>query len=225
MKRILKFICCLPVFILLISCDSKNDFKITEWNDHSDKPIIFYISGDSGFNTFSKNFGKNLHAFGYDVFALNTESYFWNKKTPEQTSADIEKYINQQLTGRQNQKVILIGFSFGADVTPFVYNRFSDSLKNNIEKVFIIGPSKSNDFKIHLGEYFGQEIKGSLQVIPEINQMKNVPVMVILSDFEFAHFPYKDIKLANYKMKYIAGDHHYGGNTKMLASFINSNLK
>lgn len=135
--------------------------------------------------------GKDLHAFGYDVFALNTQSYFWNQKTPEQTSSAIENYINQQLKGRQNQKVILIGFSFGADVTPFVYNRFSGPLKDNIQKVFIIGPSKTNDFKIHLGEYFGQEIKGSLQVIPEINRMKNVPVMVILSDFEFENFPIK----------------------------------
>jgi len=226
MKKIHKLLFCLSLLTLFIRCNSKNDFKVTEWNDHTDKPIIFYISGDSGFNTFTKNMGKDLHAFGYDVFALNTQSYFWNKKTPEQTSSDIEKYIDQQLKGRQNQKVIIIGFSFGADVTPFVYNRFSSPLKNNIEKVLIIGPSKTNDFKIHLGEYFGQEIKGSLQVIPEINQMKNVPVMLILSDFEFAHFPYKDIKLGNnYKMKYIAGDHHYGGNTQMLANIITSNIK
>lgn len=226
MKPIVKFIFFLSIVFLLAGCNSKNDFQVTEWNSNSAKPIIFYISGDSGFNTFTKSMGKDLHNFGYDVFALNTQSYFWNQKTPEQTSSAIENYINQQLKGRQNQKVILIGFSFGADVTPFVYNRFSSTLKDNIQKIFIIGPSKTNDFKIHLGEYFGQEIKGSLQVVPEINQMKNVPVMVILSDFEFEHFPYKEIKLgSNYKMKHIPGDHHYGGNTQMLTNFINTYLK
>ena len=204
----------------------KNDFQITEWNSHSDKPIIFYISGDAGFNTFSKSFGEDLHSYGYDVFALNTKIYFWNQKTPEQTSSDIENYINKQLRGRENQKVILIGYSFGSDVTPFVYNRFSDDLKSKIQKVFIIGPSKSNDFKIHLDEYFGQDTKGSLQVIPEINKMTNVPLMLILSDFEYVNFPYENIKLGNnYKMKHLGGDHHYGGNTKMLADFIVENLK
>lgn len=204
---------------------SKEDFKVTEWNSHSDWPIIFYISGDAGFNTFSKNFGKELHAFGYDVFALDSKAYFWDQKTPEQTSSDIENYINKQLVDRKDQKVIIVGYSFGADVTPFVYNRFSENLKNKVQKVFIIGPSKSNDFKIHLEEYFGQEIKGSLPVIPEINKMQNVPLMVVLSDFEFANFPYNKITLRDdYQMKHLAGDHHYGGNTQMLADFINEHL-
>jgi type IV secretory pathway VirJ component len=225
MKKIFNLIISFSIGLIMIGCNSESDFKITQWNSHSDKPIIFYISGDAGFNTFSKTLGENLHAFGYDVFALNTKNYFWNKKTPQKTSSDIEHYINKQLKGRKNQHVILLGFSFGADVTPFVYNRFTDDLKNKVQKVFIIGPSKSNDFKIHLEEYFGQDIKGSLEVIPEINRMNDVPVMVVLSDFEFAHFPYQKITLKNnYQMKHIAGDHHYGGNTKMLADFINTNI-
>lgn len=225
MKRVLKFIS-LSICLLFLGCDSKNDFKITEWNNNSDKPLIFYISGDAGFNTFSKNLGENLHAFGYDVFALDTKAYFWNKKTPQQTSTDIQDYINKQLKNRKNQNVIIVGFSFGADVTPFVYNRFSEDLKNKIQKVFIVGPSKSNDFQIHLQEYFGEELKGSLSVISEINKMGNIPVMVVLSDFEFANFPYKEITLGkNYQMQHLAGDHHYGGNTQMLANFLNKNIR
>lgn len=219
-------IICASLVLTIGGCKSESDFRITEWNSHSEKPIIFYLSGDAGFNTFSKSLGEKLHHFGYDIFALNTQIYFWNKKTPEQTSSDIEKYINEQLQGRKNQHVIIIGFSFGADVTPFVYNRFSNNLKNKIQKIFIIGPSKSNDFKIHLEEYLSQEPKGSLPVIPEINKITQVPVMVVLSDFEYTHFPYQQITLKNnYQMKHIPGDHHYGGNTKMLADFINNHLK
>lgn len=215
----------LSLLTIFSGCQKDNDFKITEWNSNTDKPVIFYISGDAGFNTFTKGLGTDLHKLGYDVFALDTKAYFWNKKTPEQTSGDIENYINQQLQGRKNQKVVLLGFSFGADVTPFVYNRFTPDLKSKIQKVFIMGPSKSNDFQIHLDEYFGVEPKGSLQVIPEINKMGTAPVLLIVSDFEFAHFPYYEIKLgSNYKMKHIPGNHHYGNNTKMLANFINLNL-
>ncbi len=218
-------ILCLGIGLLFIGCSSGNDFKITEWNSNSDNPIIFYISGDAGFNTFSKELGKDLHTFGYDVFALDTKKYFWNQKTPEQASLDIENCINKQLQGRKNQKVIIVGYSFGADVTPFIYNRFNKDLKSKIQKVFVIGPSKSNDFKIHLEEYFGEEVKGSLPVIPEINKMQNVSLMLVLSDFEFANFPYKDIRLgANYQMEHLAGDHHYGGNTQMLADFINNHI-
>lgn len=224
MKKNIRFvfrILCFEFILLLAGCKSDTDFKIREWNSHSNKPIIFFLSGDAGFNTFSKSLGDHLQDLGYDVFALDTKTYFWNKKTPEKTSQDIEEFIRRQLEGRKNKHVIIVGYSFGADVTPFVYNRFSEEMKKNIQKVFIIGPSKSNDFKIHLEEYFGQYIKGSFPVVPEINKMVNAPVQLVLSDFEFANFPYRKITLGkNYQMTHIAGNHHYGGNTKMLAQYI-----
>lgn len=229
MKNVVKLIVTtIPVMVFLIvyGCTSKNDFEITSWNSHTNKPILFYISGDGGFNTFSKGFGTDLHTLGYDVFALNTKAYFWKQKTPEETSAAIENYIDQQLQGRKNQKVILAGYSFGADVTSFVYNRFTDDMKKKIQHVFIIGPSKTTDFKIHLKEYFGIEPKGSLLVVPEINKMDNVPLTVILSDFEFAHFPYQDIILnGSYQMKHIPGTHDYDDNTQMLSVYIDDILK
>lgn len=229
MKKIVKpiaiILSLLVMGFIILKLTSNSDFKVAEWNSHSNKPIIFYISGDSGFNTFSKGMGNNLHALGYDVFALDTKSYFWKHKTPKKASHDIEKYIKKQLKGRKNQQVIIAGFSFGSEVAPFIYNRLSDDLKSKIQKVFIIGPTTTNNFQI---QYInaGERSQQNLLVIPEINKMGNVPVMVVLSDDEFTVFPYKQITLGeNYQMKHIAGDHHYGGNTKMLANFINDNLK
>jgi type IV secretory pathway VirJ component len=232
-KRIVKpiavILSLLVIGFIVFKLTSNSDFKVAEWDSHSEKPIIFYISGDSGFNTFSKGMGDNLHALGYDVFALDTKSYFWEHKTPKKASHDIEKYINKQLKGRENQQVIIVGFSFGSEVAPFIYNRFSGDLKSKVQKVFIIGPTTTNDFKIDLNEYVDNDEISSTQnllVIPEINKMGNVPVIVVLSDDEFTAFPYEQITLGkNYQMKHIAGDHHYGGNTKMLADFINDNLK
>lgn len=203
----------------------KTEFPVLAWPGSEDRAMVFYISGDAGFSTFSKNIGKDFQQAGYETFALDTKRYFWKKKTPLQTSRDIEAFITKKLANRAGQKVILIGFSFGADVTPFVYNRFSAAMKRHIQSVFIIGPSRSNDFEIHLDEYFGSETKGSLPVLPEINAMKDVPVTVILSDYEFAHFPYWQINLSgHYNLLHLHGDHHYGGNTGMLVQVIRKNL-
>lgn len=197
------------------------DFPITSWNNDSKKPIVMYISGDAGFNSFSKDLSGHLHDAGYDVFALDSKAYFWNKKTPLQASSDIENYIDRQLSGRDNEHVILMGFSFGADVTPFVYNRFSDEMKKKVEKVIIIGPSQNNDFEIHLSEYVGIKAKRSFPVIPEINRITDKNLLLIISDLEYMYFPFKKIKLgSNYKMLHIHGDHQYDGNTKMLADTL-----
>lgn len=210
----------LTAFLLLFSCKNDGTFPVTEWNSNSDKPIVFYVSGDAGFNTFSKTFAQEIHRYGYDVFALNTKKYFWQKKTPLQTAQDSENYLKKISKNRKNKKIIIIGFSYGADVAPFIYNRFDDQFKKNIQDLIIIGPSQVNDFEIHLEEYITDHMEHGYSVTNEINHLKNVPFTLIVSDFENKYFPRKEITLKDYRFVHIRGDHHFGGNTKMLADKI-----
>ena len=71
--------------IFLIPKGFGQNLPTKEWitNSH-DKPLIFYISGDGGFNKFSTALCESFSKKGYDVCALNARSYFNNKKTPEQ---------------------------------------------------------------------------------------------------------------------------------------------
>ncbi|MCZ2083420.1 MAG: hypothetical protein LC112_04030 [Flavobacteriales bacterium] len=206
--------------VFLISCQGYNAFPITEWNSKSDKPVIFYISGDGGFNTFSKTFSQELHQYGYDVFTLNTKKYFWKKKTPFQASQDTENYLKQVTKNRKNKKIIIIGYSYGADVAPFIYNRFDADFQKNIQDLIIIGPSKVNDFEIHVEEYIMGEQEYGYSVVHEINQIKNVPFTLVVSDLEYKYFPLKEITLKDYQFLHLKGNHHFDGKTKTLADSI-----
>lgn len=206
--------------LLLFSCKTTSDFPVSEWNSDSNKPIIFYISGDAGFNTFSKTFAQELHHYGYDVFALNSKKYFWDKKTPLQASEDSENFLKQITKNRTNKKIIIIGYSYGADIAPFISNRFDPDFKRNIQHLLIIGPSKVNDFEIHLQEYITGSQQYGFSVTHEINQLKNVPFTLVVSDFEYTYFPRKEITLKNYQFLHLPGNHHFSGNTKMLADSV-----
>ncbi|MBF8455989.1 hypothetical protein IV494_02245 [Kaistella sp. G5-32] len=219
MKKLVKILSLTALF-LLFSCSDDSSFPVTEWNSNSSKPVIFYVSGDAGFNTFSKTFGQELHRYGYDVFALNTKKYFWNKKTPLKASQDSEKYLKEITKNRTNKKIIIIGYSYGADVSPFIYNRFDTEFQKNIQQLIIIGPSQVNDFEIHLEEYITGHMEHGYSVTNEINQIKNVPFTLVVSDFENRYFPRKEITLRGYRFLHIPGDHHFGGNTKMLADTL-----
>lgn len=206
--------------VLLISCQSRDEFPVTEWNSNSDKPVIFYISGDGGFNNFSKTFSQELHRHGYDVFALNTKKYFWHKKTPLKAAQDTESYLKQITKDRKNKKVIIIGYSYGADVAPFIYNRFDSDFQQNIQNLIIIGPSKVNDFEIHLEEYIAGQQEYGFSVVREINKIRNVPFTLVVSDLEYKYFPINEITLKDFQFLHLSGDHHFGGNTTMLADAV-----
>ena len=207
---------------MLFSC--RKDFPVYTWQSGSNKPVIFYISGDAGFSRFSKKLSSNLHGYGYDVFTLDSKTYFWRKKTPEQTSKDIAKFLQKTIKNRPNKKIILMGFSFGCDVLPTVYNLFPQDLKKNVEKIILIGPSKTAEFEVHLENYLVREPEGTFETFPEINKIGDKPVIMIMSNYEVQHFPYKEVKLKNFRYVHVNGDHHYSNNTPMLAKIINTYL-
>ena len=77
-----------------------------------------------------------------------------------------------------------------------------------------------NDFEIHLQEYITGSQQYGFSVTHEINQLKNVPFTLVLSDFEYTYFPTKEITLKNYQFLHLPGNHHFSGNTKMLADSV-----
>ena len=54
---------------------------------------------------------------------------------------------------------------------------------------------------------------------------KNVDFTMIASDLEYKYFPLNEITLKNYHFEHIPGDHHFDGNTEMLAKKIEPFLK
>ena len=213
------------LFIILISliCISNTnaqDFPTKEWLTTShDKPLIFYISGDGGFNKFTNNLCESFNKNGYDVYSLNAKSYFSDKKTPEQTAVDINNYIFQKLTGRQNQQVIMIGYSFGADVLPFVLNRLPQSMLEKIKASFIMASSGSTDFETHWSDMLGGNTKRSMDVVTEINKLAGGN-LVIINGSDENNLALNNITLKKYTHEVLPGGHHFDGDTDEIIKVI-----
>lgn len=218
MKKIKLSITSVLLFLLPV-CTMAGTLPVQEWAGSNDKPIILYISGDGGLNDFSKNLCAGIHANGYSVTALNARSYFWDKKTPEQTTLDIAVYLTKKLSERSNQQVILIGYSFGADVMPFIVNRLENSLAAKLQNVVLLSPSGSTDFEIHWSDLLGGGKKRSLDVLAEINRMKVNKLTTIFGSDE-NDFPVSQIKIEHHTNYILTGGHHYAGNTADLVKLL-----
>jgi type IV secretory pathway VirJ component len=196
------------------------DFTIKEWPSHTDNtPLIFYISGDGGFNNFSNDLCESLNKKGFDVVALNSKSYFWNKKTPEKTTIDINNYLTRKMTGRKNQQVLLIGYSFGADVLPFILNRLPKNMHEKIAASILMGSSGSTDFEIHWSDIFGSGKKRNMDVATEINKLSNDKI-VILSGSDNQELDPRKITLKKYTLEILPGGHHFDSNTEEITRTI-----
>jgi type IV secretory pathway VirJ component len=174
------------------------------------KPIIFYITGDGGWNSFSTSFVQKLNRQGFSVVGLNSKSYFWSKKDPQKAASDISTVLQQYLVTWNEKKLVLIGYSFGADVLPFIGRRLSKAIGDSVVSFVLMSPSTKTDFEIHVLGMIGIGGNSGDSVPDEVNRLSK-PVLFVTGSDE-TDFPFKKLTLKNYTLVKLAGGHHYDGN-------------
>lgn len=217
MKQYLAFLllCILQAF----NSTAQNPLPLKVWQGKADHPMVFYISGDGGMNKFSTSLCADINKAGYQVTAMDARSFFWHKKTPEQTASDISQYLERELTLFPTPRIIFVGYSFGADVTPFIVNMMPPTLKEKLMSVVMLSPSTSTDFEIHVADLFGGSSKRSMEVLPAINAM-NIPKAAIIFGSDETGYGKDRVTLRNCMLLTIQGNHHYDGDTQKVASVI-----
>jgi len=187
------------------------------------KPLIFYISGDGGFNKFSTSFMQSLNKEGYAVIGLNAKDYFWKKKKPQEAAMSIEEAINASNKEWKKKNIVLIGYSFGADISPFILTHFSTALSNRVSHLILLSPSEKTDFEIHVLQMFGWGKDEGESVPAEVNKIVK-PVTIIVGDDE-NEFPFNQLTIKNKQIIKMRGGHHYDGNVDALCKQVIQQVK
>ncbi len=119
-----------------------------------DTVAIFY-SGDGGWRDIDQRISARLNQQGVPVIGVDALRYFWSEKTPEATAADLSAIIGHYRKRLGVSKVVLIGYSFGANLLPKVYNLLPDADRKTVTLLSLLALSHQADFEIVLGSWVG----------------------------------------------------------------------
>jgi type IV secretory pathway VirJ component len=187
-------------------------------NADTARPLIFYITGDGGWNRFSSTFVQTIRNRGYAVVALDARTYFWHKKSATQTASDVASLLNRYLSEWKRKHFILIGYSFGADVAPFAVTRFGNDLLAKMNDLVLMSPSAKTDFEVHVSGLLGFGNSSGESVPAEINKIsKNM--LLLFGDNE-NDFPLNKLTTKNFKTIRLPGGHHYDGDPAAVSEAI-----
>lgn len=206
------------VVIAIISCTLffivRKQLKIKEHFTDSGR-FIFYLTGDGGYSKATKKLCSLFQKYNYNIIALDTR-YFWGGRTLKQATDAFENDFSLIESKRKMERITVIGYSFGADITPFIINNISDGIRNKISEVVLLSPSRRTDLKIGLGSLLFPKYSGKLNVAAEINKIK-IPVKVILNEMDsLSKADFKDdITINN-----LPGNHHFDYNYELLVKTI-----
>lgn len=170
--------------------------------------LVLIISGDGGWTSFSQQLANSYAANGIPVIGLNSLKYFWEKKTPQEAASDIAVVLNKYAGEWKKRSIIICGFSFGAEVTPFIYRRLPNDLREKISLVQLVSPASFTDFEIHIADLIGTKNPiRSMNIASEVKMM-HVPVLCYYGDLE-KEKPLAGIKKTGFRIIILQGDHHY----------------
>jgi type IV secretory pathway VirJ component len=120
--------------------------------------IVF--SGDGGWRDIDSEIGGYLQAQGVPVVGIDSLRYFWSERTPQQTAKDLAQIMDTYRKKWGVANVVLIGYSFGADVIPASYNLLSKADRARVKQISLLALSKEVDFVISVTGWFGAKGEG-----------------------------------------------------------------
>jgi type IV secretory pathway VirJ component len=176
------------------------------------------LSGDGGWAGLDKEVAGALAAKGIFVAGVDSLRYFWSARTPAGLAADLDRMIDYYGHQLGKRKVVLVGYSQGADVLPFAVNRLSPATRSHVVLTAILGMSEHALFEFHMSSWVSDDDSGPA-TMPEVERISGAPVLCIYGAQEDDSLcprldPHKVVVV---KLK---GGHHFDGDYDSLARTI-----
>ncbi len=148
------------------------------------RPLIIFYSGDGGWRDIDKKIGGYFADQGYFVVGVDSLRYFWRKKEPREMAADLDRLIRHYRSKAKGAGVVLVGYSFGADLLPFMYNRLAPDTKAEIRMMSLLGIADRASFEIRLQGILGAKNTDGPQTLPELEKIRNILVQCVYGSTE-----------------------------------------
>ena len=180
--------------------------------------LVVLVSGDGGWAAIDKSISRVLADNGMPVVGLNALQYFWTKRTPEAASRDLQSIITTYSTRWNKPRVIVLGYSRGADVLPAMINRMPAAVQSKIRLVALLGPSPYVEFEFHMSDWL-RDKKAGFAVQPELARVRDRKVLCLWGEDD------KDslcngLLQTNVHVVALKGAHHFDGGYEKLAHII-----
>jgi len=176
------------------------------------------MSGDGGWAGLDQDVAAALSAKGIPVVGLDSLRYYWTARTPDGLAADADRMIRYYLAHFGKRRVLLIGYSQGADVLPFAVNRLSATSRAHVALAAVMGMSEHALFEFHLTSWISDSDAGPA-TLPEISRISGVPVLCIYGAGETDSLCPK-LDPTKFNVVKLKGGHHFDGDYANLARQI-----
>lgn len=142
--------------------------------------VAVLLTGDGGWASLDRTVADSLAAHGVQVVVLDSRKYFSKQRNPDGAAADLARVLDRYAPQGEGRRILLVGYSRGADVLPFLVTRLPRELAARTALVALIGPAHNANFKFHLVDLISNHSRGDdLATVPEIEKLAPLRVLCV----------------------------------------------
>lgn len=180
--------------------------------------LAIFVSGDGGWAGLDKEVAASLGEAGVAVVGVDSLRYFWTRRTPQGFARDLERIAAHYTTRWQRPRLLLIGFSQGADVLPAAINQLDPATRDRVALIGLMSVGRNADYEFHVSNWLGGG-GGGLPIAPEIARLPAQRTLCLYGkDDEDALCP--DLPAGGVQVIALPGDHHFKGDYAVLAKTL-----
>jgi type IV secretory pathway VirJ component len=180
--------------------------------------MAIILTGDGGWADLDKHIAAGMATRGIPSVGWSSLRYYWTPRTPDCAAADLTRIIRHYTSQWSVNRVILVGYSFGADVLPFLVNRLPNGLLPHVRSVALLGLSDTADFEFHVSDWIGHGRSSPYRTMPEAERV-TVPVLCVRGADE-GDSACRSLKGAHITSGEVGVGHHFSGEYAKLVDLI-----
>jgi type IV secretory pathway VirJ component len=192
--------------------------------DQPGDTLAVLISGDGGWAGIDKAVAAVLADHGIAVVGVDSLRYFWKERSPESTAADVDRILRHYLAAWDKKNAVLIGYSQGADILPFVVNRLPAHMRARVRLTALLGLGVRATFEFHLSNWLSGDDDYTLPIAPELQRMSGMNALCVYSD-DADESACSDAASSTLRAVNLPGGHHFGGDYERVAELILEQLR
>jgi type IV secretory pathway VirJ component len=183
--------------------------------------FVLLFSGDGGWRGLDLALANNLNHENIPVVGINTKKYLWDGKTPQSIALDIEHLILTYCSKWKVSKVVLMGYSMGAEILPHSVNQLNDVFVKSIKDMILIAPDQNACFEVKL-IFYAYDTNEGQPIINELKKLKVKKAYCICDDHKISLCKSGLDGIIDYTL--ITGGHHFDGDYDKLNKVIMKRL-
>ncbi|HEU4631140.1 MAG TPA: AcvB/VirJ family lysyl-phosphatidylglycerol hydrolase [Gemmatimonadaceae bacterium] len=183
--------------------------------------LAILLTGDGGWARLDRAVARTLAARGVAVVGLNMRAYLARRRTPEETATAVARVARHYAAAWGRDSLVLVGYSRGADVLPFVVARLPADVRPRVALVAMLGLARGAGFAFHWSDLLRETSRpDDLPVLPELERLRGAVRMVCVYGAKERESLCREVDPALVERVRRSGGHHFDGDYAALGEVV-----